>query len=115
MESKNIAGNYDPDENVLHMWYPRRVELNDEASVREFFEEVLRDWVKPCPRKPYALIDYRNVQIAPAMASVYAASVEKMRPWLLGTYRYVLAPDFTGVTVALGNLRLQEDAHIFPD
>jgi hypothetical protein len=108
-------GAYEPRENILHLWYPRRVELTDEAAIQAFFDEVLTHWIRPCPQKPYLLVNYANVTIATNMADAYAKSIQLMKPLVLGTFRYGVPPDFTGVAVALGNLRLSAPANIFPD
>jgi len=42
------AGEYESAENILHLWFPRRVELTDEQTIRSFFDEVLVDWIQPC-------------------------------------------------------------------
>jgi hypothetical protein len=109
------AGKYEATENILHLWYPRRVELTDEQRVRAFFDEVLVHWIKPCPKKPYLLVNYSNVTIASNLAEAYASSIQQLKPLVLGTFRYGMPPDFTGVAVAIGNMRLSAPANIFPD
>jgi hypothetical protein len=51
--AKLAAGEYESAENILHLWFPRRIELADEQAIRAFFEEVTVDWIQPCPSKPY--------------------------------------------------------------
>jgi hypothetical protein len=113
--TKLTAGTYEERENVLHLWFPRRVELVDEEGVRVFFDEVIEDWIKPCPRPPYLLVNFHNLHIRPNLAETYARNIERFQPMLLGTFRYDVPASFTGVTVALGNLRLATPANIFPD
>lgn len=36
--AKATAGAYDATENILHLWFPQRVELADEESVRKFLD-----------------------------------------------------------------------------
>jgi hypothetical protein len=112
---KLVAGEYESAENILHLWFPRRIELADEEGIRAFLEEVMVEWVQPCPSKPYLLVNFSNLHIRANMAEVYATSIAQFQSMLLGTYRYGVPPSFTGVAVALGNLRLAAPAHIFPD
>jgi hypothetical protein len=112
---KLAAGEYESGENILHLWFPRRIELADEETIHAFFDEVMVDWIQPRPSKPYLLVNFSNLHIRPNMAEVYAASIARFQSMLLGTYRYGVPPSFTGVTVALGNLKLAAPAHIFPD
>jgi hypothetical protein len=112
---KLTAGEYDSTENVLHLWFPRRVELADEQAIRAFFDEVMADWIQPCSRKPYLLVNFSNLHIHANMADVYAKNIARFQSMLLGTYRYGLPPSFTGVAVALGNLQLGAPANLFPD
>jgi hypothetical protein len=51
--AKLAAGEYESAENILHLWFPRRIELADGQATRAFFEEVTVDWIQPCPSKPY--------------------------------------------------------------
>ena len=115
MSSNLAAGEYSATENVLHLWFPRRIELADEKAVGDFFDEVIADWIRPCPRKPYLLVNFANLHIRPNMAEAYATSLARFQSMLLGTYRYGLPPSFTGVAVALGNLKLAAPANIFAD
>jgi hypothetical protein len=112
---KLAAGEYEAAENILHLWFPRRVELADEEEIRAFFDEVTTDWIKRCPRQPYLLVNFSNLHIRANMADAYARSIARFQSLLLGTYRYGVPPTFTGVAVALGNLRLAAPANIFPD
>jgi hypothetical protein len=108
-------GKYEAAENILHLWYPQRVQLSDEATVIALFEDVETRWIRPCPLKPYLLVNYANVHLAASMAAVYAERIRRFRPLVIETFRYGVAPDFTGVAVALGNLKLAARANIFPD
>ena len=112
---KLSAGEYESAENILHLWFPRRIELADEAAIRAFFDEVLADWIQLRPSKPYLLVNFSNLHIRANMAEVYATNIARFQSMLLGTYRYGVPPSFTGVAVALGNLQLAAPANIFPD
>jgi hypothetical protein len=112
---KCTAGAYEPSENILHLWFPRRIELVDEEATRVFFDEVITDWIAPCPTRPYLLVNFENLHIRPNMAAAYAKNIFRFQSMLLGTYRYGVPASFTGVAVALGNLQLAAPAHIFPD
>jgi hypothetical protein len=112
---KLAAGEYESAENILHLWFPRRVELADEEEIRAFFDEVTTDWIQRCPRQPYLLVNFSNLHIRANMADGYAKNIARFQSLLLGTYRYGVPPTFTGVAVALGNLRLAAPANIFPD
>jgi hypothetical protein len=112
---KLTAGEYESAENILHLWFPRRVELVDEKTTKAFFDEVVDHWIEPCPRKPYLLVNYGNLHIRANMAEVYARNIARFQSMLLGTYRYGMPPTFTGVAVALGNLQLAAPANIFAD
>lgn len=112
---KLAAGEYESAENILHLWFPRRVELADEEAIRAFFDEVMTEWIRPRSNKPYLLVNFANLHIRANMADVYARSIARFQSMLLGTYRYGVPPTFTGVAVALGNLRLAAPANIFQD
>jgi hypothetical protein len=112
---KHTAGEYESAENILHLWFPHRVELTDEEAIRAFFDEVLVDWIQPCPSKPFLLVNFSNLHIRASMAKVYAKNIARFQSLLLGTYRYGVPPTFTGVTVALGNLQLGAPANMFDD
>jgi hypothetical protein len=112
---KLAAGEYESAENILHLWFPRRVELADQEAIRAFFDEVVTDWIRPRSSKPYLLVNFRNLHIRANMADVYATSIARFQSMLLGTYRYGVPPTFTGVAVALGNLHLGTPANIFQD
>jgi hypothetical protein len=113
--NKLVAGEYESAENILHLWFPRRVELADEEAIRAFFDEVMTEWIRPRSSKPYLLVNFRNLHIRANMADVYATSIARFQSMLLGTYRYGVPPTFTGVAVALGNLQLAAPANIFQD
>jgi hypothetical protein len=112
---KHTAGEYEAGENILHLWYPHRTELATEADVQDFFDEVIEDWIKPCPKRPYALVNYANCHIRPNLAEAYSKNIRRFQTMLLGTYRYGVPASFTGVAVALGNLKLASPANIFAD
>lgn len=113
--TKVTAGMYEATENILHLWFPQRLELVDEDGVRAFFDEVIADWIEPCPRQPYLLVNFGHLHIRPQMAQAYARNIGRFQPMLLGTYRYGVPASFTGVAIALGNLQLSAPAHIFAD
>src|SRR5262249_31054137 len=110
-------GEYDAAENVLHVWYTSAVQLDDEETIHDFFDDVLQRWIDRCPRKPYLLVNYANVNIRPDMAQAYAREITRFRGRILGTYRYGMSPDalgcFTAVAVRLGNLQLAAPSNIF--
>jgi hypothetical protein len=112
---KLAAGEYESAENILHLWFPRRIELADEKGIRAFFDEVMIDWIQPRPSKPYLLVNFSNLHIRANMAEQYAMNIARFQSMLLGTYRYGVPASFTGVAVALGNLQLAAPAHIFAD
>jgi hypothetical protein len=110
-------GRYDAEQNVLHVWYTQPVQLEDEETIHEFFEDVVERWITPCPRKPYLLVNYANVNIRPDMAEAYAREILRFRDRLLGTFRYGMTQGalghFTAVAVRLGNLQLAAPSNIF--
>jgi hypothetical protein len=109
------SGTYDPEENILHLWYDRAVDLRDEAAVDAFFADVETRFIRTCPHTPYLLVNYRNVSIAPSMTAAYARSIQRLLPLVRGTFRYGIGPGLTGVTVAMGNMGLAAHANIFED
>jgi hypothetical protein len=116
MANKKVtAGEYEASANILHLWYPRKVELATDDSVQAFFDEVIDDWIKPCPKRPYLLVNFANCHIRPNLAEPYAKNIGRFQPMILGTYRYGVPASFTGVAVALGNLKLGAAANIFDD
>jgi uncharacterized protein YegP (UPF0339 family) len=114
---KYSEGHYDRSANILHVWYPRGVQLQDEATVEAFFDETKREWLDPCPTPPYLLVNYAGVHIAPNMADCYARSIGRFQGLVLGTFRYGMSRDasghFTAVAVALGNIRLAAPSNLF--
>jgi hypothetical protein len=115
VKTEATSGVYEPGENILHLWYTKPVVLADEATIVAFFDEVESEWIRACPAKPYLLVNYANVQIAPKMTDVYARRIERFKALVVGTYRYGVKSDLTGVSVALGNMSLALQANIFPD
>jgi hypothetical protein len=57
---KLAAGEYESAENILHLWFPRRVELVDEEAIRAFFDEVITEWIRPRSSKQRARGDPRR-------------------------------------------------------
>jgi hypothetical protein len=112
---KLTAGAYEADANILHLWFPERVELADEEAVRLFFDEVITAFIAPCPKKPYLLVNFNNLHIRPNMAEAYAKNIARFQPMLIRTFRYGVPASFTGVAIALGNLKLASPANIYPD
>ena len=45
---KLAAGEHESAENILHLWFPRRIELADEEAIRAFFDEVRAEWIQRC-------------------------------------------------------------------
>lgn len=107
------SGNYDVAENILHLWFTRRVVLADAATVKEFFQEVTREWIERCPTPPYLLVNYNNVQILPSATQEYANAIAGFQSKLIATFRYGISPDLTGVAVSMGNLTLSRPANVF--
>jgi len=112
---KQVAGQFEPNNNILHLWFPSTVRLRDTASVVAFFDEVVRDWIDKTPGRFYLLVNYGNLHIAASVADAYAENIKRFQHRLLGTFRYGISPDFTGVAVSLGNLRLRAPPNLFPD
>lgn len=114
---KLVAGQYEADGNVLHLWFPRPVHLQDPEGITAFFTEVVDDWIAGCPTKPFLLVNYANLHIRPDMSSAYADSVQAFAPMLRAIFRYGMTSDatghFTGVAVTLGNLRMKAPANIY--
>jgi hypothetical protein len=113
--AKQIAGRFDPDRETLHLWFPAPVVLRDVESVTAFFDEVVADWIEPARGPFYLLVNYENLHIATHMADCYAANIERFQARLLGTFRYGMPADFTGVAVSLGHLKLEAPANLFAD
>lgn len=112
---KQVAGSYEKKDNILHLWFPKEVNLVDAESVATFFDEVIEDWISKTPDKFYLLVNYTNLHIAPKELDDYAANIKRFQDRLFGTFRYQISKDFTGVAVSLGNIRLHAPANIFPD
>ena len=110
---KLVAGRYEREGNVLHLWFPESVRLNDAESVKLFFDEVVADWIDTVPGRFYLLVNYNNLHIGSRVADEYAKNIQRFQHKLLGTFRYGLPADFTGVAVSLGNMRLSAQANIF--
>lgn len=112
---KRISGSYDPEQNVLHLWFPERIVLGDAATVAEFFREVTHDWIDRCPKPPYLLVNYENLHILPAATQDYAANIAGFQSKIIATFRYGVSADLTGVAVSMGNLMVSRPANVFLD
>lgn len=110
---KLVQGRFEPDQNILHLWFPEPVRLTDADTVKAFFDEVVRDWIEPTPGRFYLLVNYEKLHIAAQVAVDYGRNIERFQHRLLGTYRYSVPGDFTGVAVSLGNLQLKSRANMF--
>jgi hypothetical protein len=113
--AKQVAGRFEQDQETLHLWFPAPVVLRDVDSVTAFFDEVVADWIDPARGLFYLLVNYENLHIATPMADCYAANIERFQSRLLGTFRYGIPADFTGIAVSLGHLKLEAPANLFPD
>jgi hypothetical protein len=110
-----VEGEYEPASNVLRLWHPRPVTLNEPRLVEQFFEDVV-GLLKACPRPPHLLVDYRNFQIAAEMTQFYAKQVQAYRHLTVGVFRYNLSPDTEGVLTKVAILVANRAAaNIFPD
>jgi len=67
MKRGSTCGHYDPALNILHIWYEKPIVMNDELSIVRVFDEVESEWVRPCPAKPYLLVNYANISILPGL------------------------------------------------
>ena len=112
---KQVDGRLEEANGILHLWFPSPVLLRDSQSVAAFFDEVIEDWIDKAVGNVYLLVNYENLHIAAQVADSYAANIKRFQPKLLGTFRYGIPGDFTGVAVSLGNLKLQAQANLFPD
>jgi len=110
-----VEGEYEPGSNVLRLWHPRRVTLNEPRLVEQFFQNVV-ELLKACPRPPYLLVDYTNFHIAAEMTQFYARQVKAYRHLTVGVFRYNLSPDTEGVLTKVAILVANRAAaNIFPD
>jgi hypothetical protein len=114
MKRGRTSGSYDAGENVLHLWYEQPVVCSDELAVNVLFDEVENLWVRACAAKPYLLVNYANVRIAPGVTDTYARRIERLKGLVLGTFRYEVGGDLTGVTITMGNMSIGSHANIFP-
>lgn len=114
-DRKQVSGRFEDINNILHLWFPSPVLLRDPQSVTAFFDEVIEDWVATAPGCFYLLVDYKNLHIAAQVADSYAANIKRFQHRLLGTFRFGIPGDFTGVAVSLGNMKLQAPANLFSD
>jgi hypothetical protein len=115
MKGDWITGEWEPATGILHFWCEKPTILADEASVTAFFDEVQYEWIKPLPKKPFLLVDYTNLHIRPSVSNFYAKSIQRFQPLILGTARFNVKPDLTGVAVSLGNAKLDAQPNIYPD
>ena len=112
---KQVSGRFEPETGVLHLWFPRTVKLTNAESVKIFFDEVISDWIDPTPGPFHLLVNYENLHVSAHMSADYAQNIRRFQHKLLGTYRYGLPGDFTGVAVSLGNMQLQAHANLYDD
>ena len=116
MMDRPTRGRYEPDTNILHVWYEQLVELDTPAKIEAFFTHVENDFVRPCPKKPYLLVSYDRMKIPPTMTEAYGTAIAAhIKPFVIATYRYQMPANLTGVAVSLGNARIASNANIFPD
>lgn len=110
---KQVAGQFEREGNTLHLWFPKTVVLRDPAAVTMFFDEVVEDWIDMTPGRFYLLVDYTNLHIAAQAADSYSANIGRFQHKVLGTFRFAIPGDFTGVAVSLGNMKLNLSANLF--
>jgi hypothetical protein len=117
-QTKHIAGRYEADQNILHLWHPNPIILNSAALLEEFFKEVAL-WIKSCPTRPYLLVNYTNVEISVDLTAEYAQQVKNYHPFVLGAFRYGVSEDlagrFTAMTIRMGHMRIATTSNLFPD
>jgi hypothetical protein len=110
-----IRGKYDPQGRILHLMHTQPTLLADPKAVAEFFREVSR-LIRKCPKRPYLLVDYTNLDIAVEMTREYANQVKAYRRQVEGVYRYNLSASTEGVLTKVAVLLANKsDANIFPD
>lgn len=112
---KQVSGRFEQEHNILHLWFSEPVMLRDAESVTRFFDEVVENWINKTPGRFYLLVNYKNLHIAAHVADSYSANIRRFQHRLLGTFRYGIPGDFTGVAVSLGNMKLQTSANMFED
>lgn len=113
--NKQVAGQYERERNILHLWFPKPVSLDSPDALATFFDEVVEDWINKTPGTFYLLVNYTNLHIGPKLSDSYAEHIGRFQHRLHGTFRYQVSKDFTGVAVSLGNIRHHAAANIFPD
>src|SRR5215471_16971678 len=113
MKRRQVAGRYEPGNNILHLWFPDPVMLTTKESVETFFSEVIADWVQPISNRFYLLVNYTNLRIHASMADAYAEATGRFQHKVLGTFRYNIDSPFTGLAVSLGTFQLKARSNIF--
>lgn len=113
-----VAGRYEPQENILHLWSANPIVLKDVETLQQFFAEVTQ-WIKNCPTSPYLLTDFTGLEIAVELTAQYAEQVKVFRPLVLGIFRFGMTEDlngrFTTMAVRMGNMKNSAASNIYPD
>src|SRR5262245_24640365 len=110
-----VKGEYEPADNILRLWHPQPMTLNQPAIIEQFFAEVVA-LIRNCPTRPFLLMNYTHLQIAAEMTQSYAAQVKAYRHLSADVFRYNLSADTEGVLTKVAILVANRtDANIFPD
>ncbi len=117
-QTRYVIGRYEAEENILALWHPQPLVLNELNLIEEFFKEV-NYWLESCPTKPYLLVNYANVNIAVDMTPEYSRQIKAYRPMVLNVFRYNISDDlqgsFTAMAIRMGNLKTSTSSNIYPD
>jgi hypothetical protein len=74
MTSDLISLSFDADENVIHMAFPRPIELRTREEITAHFDRVIAFWRSHARgKKVYFVVDFDNVTISVAELAHYAA------------------------------------------
>jgi hypothetical protein len=108
-----MAGEFERDHNILHIWFPEPLNLATREQVERFFSDAQREWIDPTPGPFYLLVNYTNLTIDPAVTEAYAKAIKKFQHKLLGTFRYRVTDQLTATAVRLGNMRMSKASRIY--
>ena len=72
---------YDRRENILRVWHPTPVALDDEQLIRAYFDDIYRFWKQSCAgQRAYYLVNWDGFDVNPHETESYASNVLTLNP-----------------------------------
>jgi len=70
---------YDRRENILRVWHPTPVALDNEQLIRAYFDDIYRFWKQSCGgQRAYYLVNWDGFDVNPHETETYASNVKRI-------------------------------------